>query len=576
MLSKKLIPRFDKNAGIEYRLFEITLVLTLSVFIFWCIYSLIADYDFTIKVIYFSALFLYSSIYVAYKLGTSFRVSTAIYYSIALIILTYSWLPAGGISGAIIQMFILIYASGLMVLPLRSYLIFIAASLIIVLIFAYQELTVPGLAAPYLNEMDRIRDLSIANVITLCILGYGLYVFKKTYSDDRVRLKETIQELEIEKEKALSADKSKSNFLATISHEMRTPLNGIVGISELLKETELDIEQEGLVSNLAYSSKLLYSLISDILDVTLIESGKIVFKENEIQIGKEVENLIRIVRPKLLKKEFNVELLVQHAQEIPEFVIGDALRFKQVLLNLINNAIKFTEKGSITVSSELVEPVSDFIKIRYTITDTGTGIPEDKKSELFTRFYKAKLDSNIEGTGLGLSISKNLVNLMGGAIGFESKEGIGSTFYFEIPFKKFTPKKELALNTESTEKSFKDIKILVAEDVRINQIVLKKMIEGFGVTTIDLAEHGEKAVEKATQEWYDLILMDIQMPIMDGIEASALISKHYEGRKKPVILAITANVIMTNQEKPEDEGIDGIISKPITKEALKETLNKYI
>ncbi|MFV1883338.1 MAG: ATP-binding protein [Balneola sp.] len=576
MSIKRLLPNFNKNQKLEYRLFEITLVLTISVFIFWCILAVILDYTLTIKIVYFIALSLYSGIYIAYKLGTSFKVATAIYYGMALFILIYSWLPAGGISGAIIQMFILIFASGLMVLPLRAYITFISASLAIVIIYAIAEINIPGLAVPYASEVDRVRDLSIANIITLCILGFGLYIFKRAYSEDRYKLKVINQELEIEKENAQSADKAKSDFLATISHEMRTPLNGIVGISQLLKETKLSEDQEQLISNLTYSSELLHGLISDILDISLIENGKLVIQSSEIEVKKEISKLIEIVKPRLDQKENKIELIVKHDDKIPEILIGDALRFRQVILNLLNNSIKFTDEGVVEVSSELLFSTEKSVRVKFTINDTGRGISKEGQDKLFSKFYKGSGDSNIEGTGLGLSISKNLINLMGGEIGFQSQQGVGSAFYFELPFEPLSVNPNKPVDQELKEKPLTDIRILIAEDVRINQIVIQKMLESYGLTSIEIANNGEEAVKKIKEKWYDVILMDIQMPVMDGLEASRLISHQFIKQKKPVIIAITANAMITDQEKYEAAGIDGFLSKPITKEALKETLGKFI
>lgn len=573
---RKLLSSTFKNTDIERILFEITLILTLSVFIFWCVYSIIADYDLVIKIVYFTALFLYSSIYVAYKLGLSFKASTAIYYSIALIILTFSWLPAGGIGGAIIQMFILIYASGLMVLPVRSYLIFIAVSLVVVFVYAFLELTIPGLAAPYLDELDRIRDLSIANIITLCILGYGLYIFKKKYAEDRLRIKETIQELEKEKEKALSADKAKSDFLATISHEMRTPLNGIVGLSELLAETKLDKEQREILSNLSYSNRMLNSLISDLLDITTIESGHLVLSQNKINIKDEVFGVSELVKPKLKRKKGKVDLKIDLDPTIPDIVQGDINRFRQIMLNLVNNAAKFTEEGSITIQIKLLKADEFTTWVKFLIIDTGKGIPSEKQDNLFNKFYKVENNSNIEGSGLGLSITKNLVTLMGGSIGYETEYGSGSTFYFELPFKEPTIEEAQVVVRPEVEGSYGELKVLIAEDVLINQMVIERMLNNIGVENIEVVSDGVEAVSKAKETRYDFIFMDIQMPELDGIEATKqILEKSGEG-EKPIVIAVTANVSTKDLKKYFDAGMSDSIPKPITIEMLENLFIKHL
>ncbi|GAB5409745.1 MAG: hypothetical protein BalsKO_21100 [Balneolaceae bacterium] len=570
------IPSFGDKKDVEFRLFKFTLWITVFVFAIWWLVAVIASYTSIIKLTYSVCLFIYSGLLIALYRGVSLTILATIYYSFCFIILSSIWLPAGGITGTIMITFIMVFVSGLLVLPLPAFLTYILCSFFLVGIYFGLELDQNDLATLYTDNFSRTRDFGIAGIISLLSIGAALYIFKKEHIKDRQNLRTTILALEKEKEKAQSADKAKSDFLATISHEMRTPLNGIVGISELLKETNLDNEQEILLANLSYSSEHLRGLISDILDVTLIESGNIVIQSNEIEIESEIEKIIEIVKPKLDKKKGEVDLVIEHDPTIPFMLIGDSLRLRQVLLNLINNAIKFTENGTVKVSTELFKRTNKSVSIQFKISDTGKGISENAKEQLFNKFYKGGSDANIEGTGLGLSISKNLVSLMGGTIGFESEENVGSSFFFELPFKTFQTTQKEKVKNELKEKSLDDIKILIVEDVRINQLVIKKMAENLGLKSIEIAENGESAVQKTTSTWFDVILMDIQMPKMDGVQASKLISENYDGKKKPIIIAVTANALASDQKKYEKVGINGYLSKPITKESLREALSKFI
>ncbi|MFY0685487.1 MAG: hypothetical protein JXR20_13125, partial [Balneola sp.] len=243
----------------EFHLFEIAIFLTIIVFTFWSIFSFIANYQLINKVIFLSSTVAFLGIYIAQKKGASFTLIAICYFGLCFGLMALAWLPGGGVRGSILQFIILVFVAGLLVLPIRSYLLFILTTLLIVISFSLYEFYYPGVAAPYLQEINRIRDISIANIIALLVLGFSLYVFKRSYLHDRESLNNAIEEIKVEKVKAESADKAKSQFLATISHEMRTPLNGIVGISEILSETDLNAEQIEMVKNLSYSSNMLHS-----------------------------------------------------------------------------------------------------------------------------------------------------------------------------------------------------------------------------------------------------------------------------------------------------------------------------
>ncbi len=269
-----------------------------------------------------------------------------------------------------------------------------------------------------------------------------------------------------------------------------------------------------------------------------------------------------------------MDLGFSHDSKISEKMYGDVIRFRQVLINLVNNAVKFTEQGFIKIKSEFVSENEYQFRVKISITDSGSGISEENKENLFTKFFRA--DTRFKGTGLGLAISKRIIELMGGKIGVNSELGKGSEFFFEVPFDirldDMVSETILDINNER----FSKLKVLIAEDVKINQLVLSKMLINLNITDIEIVEDGESAIEKSKENDYDLILMDIQMPKVDGVEATIKIFEYYKNRKKSlVIIAVTANVMKSDLEKYMIAGIHDVLAKPVKSKMLIEVLNKH-
>tara|TARA_R110001599_G_scaffold280864_2_gene482361 strand:- start:63584 stop:65326 length:1743 start_codon:yes stop_codon:yes gene_type:complete len=577
MRFKNILPTKDKNEKIEILLFEIAIFLTILVFLFWTGFSFYAEYQTLIKTIFVFGFVAYTGIYIAQKKGVSFNIMSSIYFGLSFGIMAFAWLPGGGITGAIIQFIILIFISGLLVLPIRAYLVFILLTSVIVIGFAIYEYFNPGAAIPYTNNLHRIRDISIASIISIIVLGFSLFTFKRSYVRDRESLGKAINEIQVEKVKAESADKAKSQFLATISHEMRTPLNGIVGISELLGETDLNPEQIEMVKNLSYSSNMLHSLISDVLDLTTIEDENLELNENKFHLESEIKDILEIFRPKIDSRKAFLHLHHEHDNSIPKVLYGDISRIRQVLVNLVNNGIKFTNDGSVIIQTKLLKREAGVATVQFSVSDTGVGISKEDQDKLFTKFFRTRLANTIEGTGLGLTISKRLVELMGGEISFTSQLKKGSTFSFELPLslKPKTPEKvEASVNDDD----LSGLKILIAEDVPINQMVLSKMLKNLGIENIEIVEDGKQALEAATngENEFDFILMDIQMPKLDGSQASRKIIEFYKGDLPFKIIAVTANVMKDDFVLYRESGMVDVLSKPVNIKMLSHTLHKHL
>lgn len=386
------------------------------------------------------------------------------------------------------------------------------------------------------------------------------------------------EKLQKDHDLAVESSKIKERLLTRVSHEMRTPMNAILGMSNLVLKTEMDEEQVGLVEGIQQNSEHLLGIINDILQISTIQNGKLKFENKPFDLASLLSNLFNIVQYKLKENTIQFELDIR--EDVPKYVDGDPNRLHQVLINLVGNAFKFTERGKVRVTVENIASDGDEVWLKFFVTDTGIGIPEDKVADIFEPFNRIEYkEQNFEGTGLGLSIAHNIVTMQNGGMGVTSKVGEGSTFYFEIPFKKASH----SLQGDDDDAPIiievdRQIKLLLAEDNKFNQIVAKKTIEKeYDNIEVTIAQNGSEAIELLKENHFDIILMDLQMPVMDGYEATQFIRDCLDETKAQItILAMTADAQIAQNDKFRKFKMDDYVLKPFRPKQLFEKLAYYI
>jgi len=422
------------------------------------------------------------------------------------------------------------------------------------------------------EKLEKERSLQKTKIIgvllfvilsILSVLTYTLFKTNKIKKKSFEELQNVNFELKKAKEIAEESTQLKSQFVSTITHELRTPLYGVVGITEIIATEHPELKGSEHLNSLKFSAKYLLSLVNDVLQIYKISEKKIILENAKFNIREKLESIKNSLQ--ILSVKNNNQIVLKIAENVPKIIIGDSLRLSQIFMNLINNSLKFTENGTISVTADLIEKQGDFCLIKFQVIDDGIGISKEDHEKVFKEFVQIeRRDDDYQGTGLGLPIVKKLVELFGGSVVLESEEGVGTTVSFTIEFETIDENLLEENSTNTLQLPDREIKILLVEDNKINQVVTEKLLNNFNFKTV-VVEDGFMAVDKIKAERFDLILMDINMPKINGFETTKLIRAL--GVETPII-ALTAFDKQEVEDQALQSGMNGTLIKPFEKEDL--------
>lgn len=507
-----------------------------------------------------------------------------LYLAALVTFLPIAWIYNGGLVGSIPMYFFIYFTASIFSLTPNYRNYFITYILLLTILVLVIQTYFYEIIVPYSSLEAQIFDMKFA-FIQVIIISIVITITFTSISDDiqlriikkKEKLEDSHFQLKVAKELAEKATLAKSNFITNISHEIRTPLNGIVGISDLLRSHSIDEEQKKLLQSLDLSTKTLMDLINDLLDLSKMEANKMILSNEIFEIRQTCKEINDLIYSQIKEKSINFKCIVD--DNTPTFLSLDRTKYKQVLINLLSNAIKFTPQGNVCYSISYDTSTST---LTTTIEDSGIGIAEEHIDKLFIPFTQLNNSNNIEnqGIGMGLTISKKLIDIMNGNIEVRSKIAKGSCFKFTVP--------SITINQHAIQKQKEDEKvryqlleepkeldILIAEDHKINQIILAKMLEKLN-HNYSIANNGQEAIDLCQQKEFDLILMDIKMPLIDGIEATKIIIDDCKTANKqiPKIVICSANVMQLENKELLANYITDYLIKPISLEQLRCSLKK--
>ena len=435
------------------------------------------------------------------------------------------------------------------------------------------------------SEVDLVEMLAIyrgsrASILTILGVTASLSILASVLIAQMIGRRKDVEALEVARKMAEDASRTKSTFLANMSHEIRTPMNGVIGMTEVLLNTDLSPSQRESMETIRSSGESLLEILNDILDTSKLEAGRLRLEHRRFDLHALLASTVRVMASAVARR--GNESRLNLASNVPQFVFGDSLRIRQILTNLISNAAKFTEHGDIELSVQPSSEIEGKPSLLFSVRDTGIGMPAAQLERIFDEFTQADSSTTRRygGTGLGLTISKNLVTLMGGRLEVSSKEGHGSTFSFEIPLEPsgVAETTEVGSPTDrksapAIEKDLRPVHVLLAEDNAVNQKIATAMLEGRG-HVVDVVENGLEAIEAVQKKRYDIVLMDIQMPEMDGISATTKIRELGAQYQHLPIVALTAHAQQEERTRCAAAGMNDFLFKPFRSADLFEKVER--